>query len=128
MPKEFIYRGMNLDELKKLEIREFARYLPSRKKRSLLRQFDRLEKFVDRCRMKIKKNKKIRTHDRDIIIIPEMVEMTVYVHNGKTFEPVKIEGEMIGHRLGEFSLTRKKVEHSAPGIGATRSSAALSVK
>ena len=128
MPKEFTYRGMNLEELKKLGIREFARYLPSRRKRSLLRQFDILEKFMGRCRMKMSKGKKIRTHSRDLIILPEMIGMTFYVHNGKNFEQVTIEGEMIGHRLGEFALTRKKVEHSAPGIGATRSSASLSVK
>ena len=128
MPKEFTYRGMTVDELKKLDIREFARYLPSRKRRSLLRQFDQLGKFLEKCKEKIGRSKKIRTHSRDVIIVPEMIGMTIYVHNGKSFEQVKIEGEMIGHRLGEFALTRKKVEHSAPGIGATRSSASLSVK
>ncbi len=128
MPKEFLYRGKTLEELRKLEIREFARYLPSREKRSLLRQFDKIEIFLGRCREKIKTGKIIRTHNRDVIIIPEMVGMTICIHNGKTFEKILIEGEMIGHRLGEFALTRKKVEHSAPGIGATRSSAALSVK
>ncbi len=128
MPKEFTYRGKTLEELRKLEIREFASYLSSREKRSLLRQFDRIERFLVRCREKIKAGKIIRTHDRDIIIIPEMVGMIICIHNGKTFEKILIEGDMMGHRLGEFALTRKRVEHSAPGIGATRSSASLSVK
>ena len=50
------------------------------------------------------------------------------VHNGKEFVIVNITPEMIGHYIGEFALTRKKVAHHAPGIGATRSSASLSVK
>ena len=57
-----------------------------------------------------------------------MVGKKIKVYSGKEFIPVTIIEEMIGHYLGEFILTRKKVAHSAPGIGATRSSAALSVK
>ena len=63
-----------------------------------------------------------------MIILPEMIGKTIKVHSGKEFVPVIIIEEMIGHCLGEFVLTRRRVEHSAPGIGATRSSAALSVK
>jgi len=63
-----------------------------------------------------------------MIIVPQMVGWTIYVHNGKEFIPFLVTIEMLGHCLGEFSYTRQKVQHSAPGIGATRSSAALSVK
>jgi len=63
-----------------------------------------------------------------MIVLPEMVGMVIKIYNGKEFTPVTIIEEMIGHYFGEFALTRKKVEHSAPGIGATRSSASLSVK
>lgn len=115
-------------ELKKLDIREFSKYLSSRKKRSVLRQFDKIEKFLELCEEKTRHNKRIRTHNRNMIIVPRMIGLTVFIHNGKEFTQIKIENEMIGHRLGEFALTRKKVEHSAPGIGATRSSASLSVK
>jgi len=125
---EFMYRGKTIEELKKLDVREFARYLPSRERRSILRNFQIIEKFIKSCQEKISNRKPIRTHLRDIIIVPLMVEWTINVHNGKEFKPVKITPEMIGHRLGEFSLTRGKVEHGAPGIGATRSSAAMSVK
>ena len=63
-----------------------------------------------------------------MIIIPEMVDKTLKVHSGKTFEPVIITEDMLGHYLGEFVLTRKRITHSAPGVGATKSSAAVSVK
>jgi ribosomal protein S19 len=49
-------------------------------------------------------------------------------YNGKTFLPVDIIAEMLGHRLGEFSPTRTKVKHGSAGVGATRSSASRSVK
>jgi len=126
--KEFTYRGKTLDELKQLDVREFSKMLPSRKRRSVLRQSERIEAFIKSCKKKVEKNKKIRTHSRDIIIVPQLVGLTINIHSGKDFQPVQIVSEMLGHYLGEFVLTRKKVEHSAPGIGATRSSASLSVK
>jgi small subunit ribosomal protein S19 len=128
MPKEFLYRGKKLEELKKMEIREFASLLPSREKRSVLRQSESIERFIKRCDNKAKKEKPIRTHLRDLVIVPKLVGLTIHIHNGKEFFKVNIIPEMIGHRLGEFAMTRGKVEHSAPGIGATRSSAFLSVK
>lgn len=128
MPKEFFYKGKTLDDLKKMDVREFAKIIPSRKKRSLLRQFDKIEKFVHSCERKTDAGKKIRTHSRNMIIVPQLVGLTIHIHNGKEFQPIMILPEMLAHYLGEFALTRKKVEHSAPGIGATRSSAALSVK
>ena len=128
MAKEILFRGKTIEELKKIDVREFSKYLPSRRKRSVLRQFDKIEKFLQRCRKKIEMKKKIKTHFRNMIIVPQMVGLTIQVHNGKEFVPCVITDEMMGHYLGELAYTRKKVEHSAPGIGATRSSAALSVK
>lgn len=128
MVKEFTYRGKNIEELKKIDLREFAKLLPSRERRSLLRQTEFVEKFLKRCDKKIARNKSIKTHLRSLIIVPKMVGLLINVHNGKEFVPIRINEEMLGHRLGEFALTRKKVEHGAPGIGATRSSAFLSVK
>ena len=128
MAKEFIFRGKTLEELRQLDTREFAKYLKSRQRRAVLRQFDKIEKFAIRCEKEQKKGKQIRTHLRDLVIIPRMVDLTINVYNGKSFLPVKILPEMLGHRLGEFSVTRLKVQHGAAGIGATRSSAALSVK
>jgi len=126
--KEFAYRGVSTEELKKLDIREFAKYLKSRQRRTVLRNFQLIEEFVKRCKDSQAKGKTIRTMLRDIVIVPGLIGMNIQVHNGKEFTPVKIETEMLGHRLGEFAFTRKPVKHGAPGIGATRSSAAMSVK
>ena len=126
--KEFTYRGKTLEELKELPIREFAKLLKSNERRTVLRQTEMIEKFISRAKNKIEKKKQIRTHLRDLIIVPQIVNMTIGVHNGKDFVAVRILGEMLGHRLGEFSVTRSKVKHGAAGIGATRSSASMSVK
>ena len=128
MAKEFTYRGKTIEELKEMDTREFAKYLPSRERRTVLRNFDVIEGFIARATKKMKRGKQIRTHLRELIIVPKMVGMKIHVHNGKEFVPVEIIPEMISHRLGEFAPTRKKVEHSSPGVGATRSSAAKAVK
>ena len=124
--KEYTFRGKTLNELKNISINEFAELLPARQRRSLKRGFTDQQKILLK-RIK-NKEKNIESHCRDMIILPEMVGMMIKVHRGKEFVPVTIIEEMIGHCLGEFALTRKKVQHSAPGIGATRSSASLSVK
>ena len=80
------------------------------------------------CNQKITKNKQIKTHLRNLVIVPKMVGMRIQIYNGKEFVPIEITIEMLGHRLGEFSVTRSKVKHGAAGIGATRSSASASVK
>ncbi len=126
--KEFTYRGNSLEELKKMDIREFAKLLKSNERRTVLRQYDKIQKFVMRCDKKIENKKLIRTHLRSIIIVPQLIGMKINIHNGKTFVPIIIEKEMLGHRLGEFSVTRSKVKHGAAGIGATRSSASKAVK
>ncbi|MEK6873441.1 MAG: 30S ribosomal protein S19 [Nanoarchaeota archaeon] len=126
--KEFSYRGMSLAELQKMDIREFAKFLPSRERRTVLRNSDNLEKFLTKCRKRNDKKKPIKTHDRELVIVPEMVGSSIGVHNGKTFVKIDIIPEMIGHRFGEFALTRGIVKHGAAGIGATRSSASRSVK
>lgn len=123
--KDVFYRGINVEELKKLDVREVAKYLPSRSRRSVLRKFDVIEKFVKRCETSVSQKKKIRTHLRDIVIVPKLVGMVISIHSGKAFNDVTITADMIGHRLGEFSLTRKKVQHGAAGIGSTKGSKAL---
>ncbi len=118
--KEFRYRGKTLEELKKLDVREFAKYLNSRSRRSVLRQFQQIENFVERAKKKISKNKLIKTHQRDIIIVPQMIGMKIQIYNGKNFVNSEITEEMLGHTLGEFSLTRNKVKHGKSGVGATK--------
>lgn len=122
--KEVFYRGKPIEELKSLGVREIAKYMPSRSRRTLLRKFDVVEKFIQQCDKKIFMKKKIRTHLRDIVIVPRLVGYSIHVYNGKNFQEVKISPLMIGHRLGEFVLTRRKVIHGNPGMGATKGSAA----
>ncbi|MEM5782177.1 MAG: 30S ribosomal protein S19, partial [Candidatus Aenigmatarchaeota archaeon] len=116
MAKVFTFHGKTLEELQKMSLEEFAKLLPSRQRRRLLRGFNEKEKkFLEKLR---KSDKPVKTHLRDFVIIPEIVGKKVLVHNGNTWVGVDIKQEMLGHRLGEFALTRKKVVHSAPGVGA----------
>ncbi len=128
MAKEFAFRGKTIKELQELDTREFSKFLTSRQKRAVLRQFDTIERFISNCKKKEAKGKQIKTHLRHLVIVPRMVDMTIHVYNGKEFLKINIMPEMIGHRLGEFSATRGKVQHGSPGIGATRSSSSMSVK
>ena len=124
--KEYSYRGKKLEELKKLSVKEFAELLPARQRRTLIRGLtERQKKLLNDIRGG---KKEAKTHCRNMIILPEMVDKIIKVHMGKGFEIVRVEADMIGHSLGEFALTRRRVAHSAPGIGATRSSAAMSVR
>ena len=132
---EFRYRGYTLEELLKMPRDEFIKLLPSRQRRSLLRGMtDAQKKLLDkieRARRAVAEGKKqpaIRTHVRDMVILPEMVGLTIHVYNGKEFIPVKIAPEMIGHYLGEFAPTTKRVIHGAPGLRATRSSMYVPLK
>lgn len=123
--KEFAYKGKSLDELKSLGTEQLKALLPSRQRRSLLRGLTREHKHL---LARLKQKDGLETHCRDMIVLPEMVGRTLKVHDGRNFAVVAIAPEMIGHYLGEFVMTRKKVIHHAPGIGATKSSASLSVK
>ncbi len=120
--KEFKYRGKTLEELKELDTREFAKLLPSKPRRFVLRNFQEVEYFVSRCKTKQSRKKKIRTHKRNIVIVPQLVGMNIQVYNGREFIPIQVVGEMLGHVLGEFSLTRAKIVHSKAGVGATKGS------
>ncbi|MDD5358203.1 MAG: ribosomal protein S19 family protein [Candidatus Nanoarchaeia archaeon] len=126
--KQITFRGKTIDELKALETREFAKFLKSRTRRAVLRQFQDIENFVSRAKRKTERNKPVRTHKRTIIIVPQMVGMKLQIYNGKEFIPVDITTQMLGHRLGEFSMTRAKIKHSGAGIGATKGSKAKAKK
>ncbi len=123
--KEFLFRGKKIEELKSLSLNEFADLLKSRERRKIKRGFTEEEKKLLKD---LEKKDEVKTHCRDMIILPLMVGKTIHVYNGKEFVAVRVTTEMLGHRLGEFALTRKRVQHHAPGVGATRSSQALSVR
>ena len=70
----------------------------------------------------------VRTHLRNMIIVPEMIGSVCGVYNGKSFTTVEIKPEMVGHYLGEFSISYKPVGHGRPGIGSTNSSRFIPLK
>jgi small subunit ribosomal protein S19 len=126
--KEFKYKGKSVEELKALDTREFAKHVGSRERRTVLRQFREIEDFVNRANVKLGKNKPIKTHQRDLVVVPKMLGMKIQIYNGKEFVSVEITGEMLGHKFGEFAPTRGKVKHGSAGVGATKGSRALAKK
>ncbi len=132
--RKFRYRGKTLEELLNMPMDEFIELLPARQRRSLKRGLTRAQvkllAKIRKVRQKKPSGKKaiIKTHVRDMIILPEMVGLTIAVYNGREFIPVRIAPEMIGHYLGEFSPTTKRVQHGEPGLKATRSSMYVSLK
>ncbi len=126
--KELTFKGKTMDELKKLDVREFAKYLKSRQRRSVLRNFQEIEEFINRSKEKIEKKKQIKTHQRSLIITPEMIGMKIQIYNGHLFIPVEIIGEMLGHRFGELAPTRARIKHGKGGVGATKGSRAKAKK
>lgn len=131
---KFHYRGYTLDQLKRMNMDEFIQLLPARARRSLKRGLPpRQRKLLERLRRAYRAKKRgkdllTRTHVRDMLIFPEMVGLKIGVYNGRQYEVVDVKPEMIGHYLGEFSLTRRRVQHGSPGIGATRSSKYVPLK
>ena len=134
MPKEFTYRGHTFEQLKSLSMDEFILLLPSRHRRSLQRGLKPDQRIllenIRAAKEAIDKGQSviIKTHTRDMVILPEMVGVTVLLHNGKEFSPVEITPEMIGHYLGEYAVTNRPVKHGQPGIGASRSSMYVPLK
>ncbi|MDQ2054869.1 MULTISPECIES: 30S ribosomal protein S19 [Halobellus] len=129
---EFTYRGHTLDELQEMSLDEVAELLPARQRRTINRgltvQQEKLLEAASEADPQETANDPIRTHLRDMPILPSFVEKTFEVYTGQSFERVRVEPEMIGHYLGEFQLTRTSVEHGQAGIGATRSSKFVPLK
>ncbi len=125
------FKGKSAEELKTLSMQDLLRLVPSRQRRTLKHGFSPAQKrflAVLELARSGKMKKPVKTHCRDMVVLPTMVGILLQVYNGKEFIPVQVTSDMIGHYLGEFAHTRRKVQHSAPGIGATKSSSALSVK
>lgn len=125
MPERDTYKGKTLDELRKLTLDELAEVMPARIRRSLNRGLSHEQKQLLK---RVRQQDEVKTHARDMVILPEMVGKTIHIHNGEEFKPIDITMDMLGHFLGEFAYTRDEVEHSAPGIGATRSSKHVPLK
>ena len=110
--KELKFKGKTIEELKGLDVREFAKLLRSRQRRTVLRNFQRHENFVKRVQEQLGKGKKaVKTHIRDLVIVPELVGIRIQIYNGREFVPVDVTLEMPGHKFGEFSQTRARARH-----------------
>ena len=124
--KEFTYRGYTMEELLKMPLADIIELLPARARRTYIRGLNpEQQTFVDKIK---ESHGPVRTHRREIPILPEFVGKTAMVYNGKEFAQVEIKPEMIGHALGEFAMTRRSVTHSGLGVGATRSSKFMPLK
>lgn len=133
--KTFTYRGVDLDQLVKVSQTELKRLFPCRLRRKLNRGLKRkpqtLLKKLRRAKKEagpMEKPAIVKTHLRNMVILPEMIGSIVGVYNGRVFNQVEIKAEMVGHYLGEFSITYKPVKHGRPGIGATHSSRFIPLK
>jgi small subunit ribosomal protein S19 len=127
MPKEFKYRGKTVEELQSMSMDDFIRLLPSRMRRSLRRGLTEEQRIVLE---KIRKNtgKPIRTHARDLVVMPEMIGKAIQCYTGKEFKEISINEKMLGHYLGEYAISITPVRHGRPGIGASRSSMYIPLK
>ena len=125
--KEFTYRGMTIDKLQELNFEDFMKIVPSRQRRSFRRGLSKEQaKLITDSNNK--PDKVLRTHRREMIIIPQFVGRTFAVHNGKEFVNLEIMPEMIGLYFGELAPTRTSPTHTGPGVGATKSSKFMPLK
>ncbi|KAK6180318.1 hypothetical protein SNE40_012498 [Patella caerulea] len=133
--RKYTYRGVDLDQLLDMTNDQLVELLGTGPRRRFSRGLKRKPMHFMK---KLRKSKKragpfekpevVKTHLRDMIIVPEMIGSIVGVYNGKTYNQVEIKPEMTGHYLGEFSITYKPVKHGRPGIGATHSSRFIPLK
>ncbi len=124
--KEFLYRGKSLEEIQEMSLDEFIELLPARARRTITRgvvdKNPRFFRHLDRG------DGVIKTHTREMVILPSMISKTLSIHDGKTFVQVPVTIEMVGHKIGEFAPTRKTTKHTGVGVGATRSSKYMPLK
>uniref|UniRef100_A0A8I5TFU8 40S ribosomal protein S15 n=1 Tax=Pongo abelii TaxID=9601 RepID=A0A8I5TFU8_PONAB len=121
--RKFTYRGVDLEQLLDKSHEPLIQLYSARQRRrlnwglrrkqhSLLKRLRKAKKAVP----PMEKPEVVKTHLRDMIILPEMVGSMVGsmvgVYNGKTFNQVEVKPEMVSHYLGEFSITYKPVKHS----------------
>mmetsp|Transcript_4549 Transcript_4549/g.9842 ORF Transcript_4549/g.9842 Transcript_4549/m.9842 type:complete len:143 (-) Transcript_4549:163-591(-) len=128
--RRFFYRGLEVSSLLDLSHQELMNLLTSRARRRFARGHVpmHLVKRLRKAKKAADENSKpaiVKTHLRNMIIIPEMVGSVVGVYNGQSFVEVEVKPDMIGHYLGEFSITYKPVQHGRPGVGSTNASSVI---
>ena len=130
MPEKVFFRGKAQADMSDISQGSYVPLIKSKMRRSIKRNGISYQKLLEKVEKhkRLNSTKPIRTHVREAVILPAWLGMRFEVHNGKEFLPVYISVNMLGHRLGEYSHTTKHVQHSAPGIRATRGSKLLAVK
>ncbi|KAL0210553.1 hypothetical protein RCL1_004989 [Eukaryota sp. TZLM3-RCL] len=134
--RKYTYRGIDIDELMDMPQKQFVELLDARGRRKMLRGLGYKEKSLIAKLVKAKKAvtqagqkpNVVKTHLRNMIVVPDMVGSIVGVYNGKAFSAVEIRPDMIGQYLAEFSISYRPVRHGRPGVGATNSSKFVSLK
>ncbi len=117
-----------MEEIKALPLDEFIKLAPSKARRTLKRMGMQIRQFLEKFREDKKNGKPTKTHHRQMVVLPEMLDSHILVHKGNSYVDLLITPQMLGHRLGEFAITTKLVKHSGPGIGATRGSKSVELK
>ncbi|KAJ6257730.1 40S ribosomal protein S15 [Drechslerella dactyloides] len=133
--RKFSYRGIDLDQLLDLTSEQLRDVVHARARRRFNRGLKRrpmgLIKKLRKAKQEAKPNEKpdiVKTHLRNMIVVPEMIGSVIGIYSGKVFNQVEVKAEMVGHYLGEFSITYQPVKHGRPGIGATHSSRFIPLK
>lgn len=130
MVERIAFKGKLAAELVNLSLEEYVKLIKSRQRRSIRRnsgEYKALLQKVDKYKKK-GATKPVRTHLREAVIVPAWIGVKFEIHNGKVYQPIDVTANMLGHRLGEFAFSTKRVQHSAPGIRATKGSKFLAVK
>ncbi|MFH1750540.1 MAG: ribosomal protein S19 family protein [Candidatus Micrarchaeota archaeon] len=127
MAKKFTFKGMEMEEVRKMPLEQFMKLIPTKIRRSMKRMALKMRKFIDKLRHSDPK-KPMKTHLREMVIVPEMLDRRFQIYNGKEWIDIMIIPQMLGRRLGEYSIPIKMVKHSGPGIGATRGSKSVELK
>jgi len=133
--KKFSYRGNDLKKLIEMNMDEMSQQLRSRQRRKLRRKMGTkyarfINKLLDAKKHTAQGEKPvaIKTHLRDCIVLPSMVQSVINIHKGNGYSNIEVKPEMIGYYLGEFAITYKRVSHGKPGVGATHSSKFVPIK
>lgn len=116
--RKFSYRGHELDALLDMSTEDFMKIVHARARRRFSRGLKRkpmgLIKKLRKAKKEAPANEKpavVRTHLRDMLVVPEMCGSQIGIYNGKVFNTVDIRPEMIGHYLGEYPLVKTCLQH-----------------
>jgi len=126
--RKYSYRGIDLDKLLDLSNQDLMELFRARQRRKFSRGIKRKPITLLKKLRKAKKEtsygekpEAVKTHLRNMVIVPEMIGSVVGVYNGKQFINVEIKPDMIGQYLAEFAITYKPIAHGRAGLGATKS-------